>query len=74
MKKYQLRIADREIKPDEIIEQNYNKFIKERLPRKKMGNVNEILPMLLFLCSKYSSMMGGCMVPIDAGEGKNYLI
>ena len=53
---------------------DYNKFIKERLPRKKMGNVNEILPMLLFLCSSYSSMMGGCMVPIDAGEGKNYLI
>lgn len=53
---------------------DYKKFIRERLPRKIMGNVNEIVPMLLFLCSKNSSMMGGCMVPIDAGEGKNYLI
>ena len=53
---------------------DYKKFIKERLPRKKMGNVNELLPMLLFLCSKHASMMGGCLVQIDAGEGKSYLI
>jgi 3-oxoacyl-[acyl-carrier protein] reductase len=52
----------------------YNRFIRDRLPRKKMGTVDEILPMLLFLCSDSSSMMGGCMVPIDAGEGKSYLI
>ena len=52
----------------------YNRFIRDRLPRKKMGTVDEILPMLLFLCSDLSSMMGGCMIPIDAGEGKSYLI
>ena len=51
---------------------SYRNFIKTRLPRKKMGDVEEILPMLLFLCSKHSSMMGGCLVPIDAGEGKAY--
>ena len=51
---------------------DYKKFIKNRLPRKFMGHVNEILPMLLFLCSKHASMMGGCLVPIDAGEGKSY--
>ena len=51
---------------------DYKKFIKTRLPRNEMGNVNEILPILLFLCSKHSSMMGGCLVPIDAGEGKAY--
>ena len=39
-----------------------------------MADVNEVLPMLLFLCSKHSSMMGGCLVPIDAGEGKAYQI
>ncbi len=50
----------------------YKKFIKDRLPRKKMGNVDEIIPMILFLCSDFSAMMGGCMVPIDAGEGKSY--
>jgi hypothetical protein len=26
----------------------------------------------LFLCSDFSSMMGGCMVLIDVGEGKSY--
>ena len=53
---------------------DYKKFIKTRLPRNEMGNVDEILPILLFLCSKHSSMMGGCLVPIDAGEGKAYQI
>ncbi len=52
----------------------YKNFIKKRLPRGKMGTYNEVLPMLLFLCSKHSSMMGGCLVPIDAGEGKAYQI
>jgi 3-oxoacyl-[acyl-carrier protein] reductase len=69
------------IAPDNAMERfkkknikGYKKFIKTRLPRNKMGNVNEILPILLFLCSKHSSMMGGCLVPIDAGEGKAYQI
>ena len=53
---------------------DYKKFIKTRLPRGVMANVNEVLPMLLFLCSKHSSMMGGCLIPIDAGEGKAYQI
>jgi len=50
----------------------YKKFIKTRLPRGLMSNADEVLPMLLLLCSKHSSMMGGCLVPIDAGEGKAY--
>ena len=50
----------------------YKKFIKNRLPRGRMGQVEEILPILLFLCSKHTSMMGGCLIPIDAGEGKAY--
>jgi len=51
---------------------DYKKFIKTRLPRGFMGVADEVLPMLLFLCSSHSSMMGGCLVPIDAGEGKTY--
>lgn len=47
----------------------YNKFIEQRLPRKKMGDASEIIPLLKFLCSKEASMMCGCMVPIDGGEG-----
>jgi hypothetical protein len=52
----------------------YKNFIKTRLPRGIMGSADEILPILLFLCSNHSSMMGGCMVPIDGGEGKSYQI
>ena len=51
----------------------YRRFIEERLPRKKMGMAEELIPLILFLCSDAASMMGGCMVPIDAGEGKAYL-
>lgn len=51
----------------------YRLFIQERLPRKKMGMAEELIPLILFLCSTAASMMGGCLVPIDAGEGKAYL-
>ena len=37
-----------------------------------MGNINEILSVLIFLCSNHSSMMGGCLIPVDGGEGKAY--
>lgn len=50
----------------------YRKFIEERLPRGVMGEAREIIPMLLLLCSEDASMMGGCLVSIDAGEGRAY--
>lgn len=51
----------------------YQKFIEERLPRKIMGEARELIPMLVLLCSEDASMMGGCLVPIDAGEGRAYI-
>ena len=48
-------------------------FIEERLPRKFLGRAEELIPMILLLCSDTASMMGGCLVPVDAGEGKAYL-
>lgn len=48
------------------------KFIEEKLPRKFLGKAEELIPMILLLCSDAASMMGGCLVPIDAGEGKAY--
>ena len=50
----------------------YNQFIYKRLPRNKMGNVKEILPLISFLGSDNSGMMSGCIAPIDGGEGKFY--
>lgn len=52
----------------------YRKFIEERLPRGMMGEASELIPMLVLLCSEGASMMGGCLVPIDAGEGKSYIL
>lgn len=50
----------------------YREFIEERLPRGRMGEPAEILPLLEFLLSEKASMMGGSVVPIDAGEGRAY--
>ena len=47
-------------------------FIKERLPRDFLGNGEELIPMIQLLCSDDASMMAGCLVPIDAGEGFSY--
>jgi len=56
-------------KPD-VVEQ----FIQQRLPRGFLAQAEELVPLLAFLCCDAASMMGGCMVPIDAGEGKAYVI
>ena len=48
-------------------------FINDRLPRKRLADASELIPLLAFLCSASATMMGGCMVPIDAGEGKAFL-
>ena len=50
-----------------------DKIIAERLPRKRFADAGELTSLLAFLCSENASMMGGCMVPIDAGEGRGYV-
>ena len=57
----------KERKP-EVVE----KVIEDRIPRKFLGSAEELIPIILLLCSKQASMMSGCMVPIDAGEGRAY--
>ena len=47
-------------------------FIEERLPRGFLGKGEELIPMIQLLCSDDASMMAGCLVPMDAGEGKAY--
>ncbi len=50
------------------------KWIEERLPRKFLADAEELIPMIHFLCSDDVSMMSGCLVPVDAGEGKSYFV
>lgn len=54
-------------KPDVVA-----RFVDQRLPRGRLADAEELVPLLAFLCSDAASMMGGCMVPIDAGEGITY--
>ena len=48
------------------------RFVAERLPRGRLAEADELVPLIAFLCSPSASMMGGCLVPIDAGEGITY--
>ena len=50
----------------------YEDFLKNRLPRGKMGTAEELMPLLKLLVSPEASMMGGSIVAIDAGEGHYY--
>ena len=49
------------------------KFIEDNLPRNKIAEPEEVVPLILFLASEAASMMSGSCVPIDAGEGKAYI-
>jgi len=49
-------------------------FIEKNLPRKRIADADEVLPLILFLAGEAASMMSGCCVPIDAGEGKSYVV
>jgi len=57
----------RQSKP-EVVE----RYIEENLPRKRMLDAKEIIPLIMFLSSDKSSMMSGSCVPIDDGESKAY--
>ena len=50
----------------------YLEFANKRLPRGFMGRAEELVPLIRLLTSPEGSMMGGCVVPIDAGEGRYY--
>ena len=59
-----------EIDKPEVVKE----FVKKNLPRKKIADPDEVLPLIFFLASEAASMMAGCCVPIDAGEGKSYVV
>jgi 3-oxoacyl-[acyl-carrier protein] reductase len=58
-----------EAKKPEVVKE----FIEKNLPRKRIADADEVLPLIFFLAGKAASMMSGCCVPIDAGEGKSYV-
>ena len=52
----------------------YREFIEKRLPRGRMGKAVELVPIIKFLASPGASMFAGCVVPIDAAEGRYYTL
>lgn len=48
-------------------------FIETRLPRNKIADADEILPLIALLAGEGGSMMAGTCVAIDAGEGVSYV-
>lgn len=53
--------------------QGYADFIQNRLPRKFLADAEELIPLIKLLSSDQASMMAGCLVPIDAGEGRSFV-
>lgn len=51
----------------------FTQWVEQRLPRKHLGRPEELIPLLMFLASRRATMMAGCCVPIDAGEGLTYV-
>jgi NAD(P)-dependent dehydrogenase (short-subunit alcohol dehydrogenase family) len=57
-------LAEAQGQQPEVVE----RFIAERLPRGRLAEAEELVPLIAFLCSDAAGMMGGCLVPIDAGK------
>ena len=48
-------------------------YIKERSPLGRFGEISEISPMVILLCSEKASFCQGAIVPVDAGQSKHYM-
>jgi len=49
------------------------KYIEERSPLGRFGEISEISPMVVLLCSEKASFCQGAIVPVDAGQSKHYM-
>jgi len=49
-----------------------DEYIESNCPKGKLGEVDDIIPLVKFLCSDDAKAMCGCAVPIDNGEGVTY--
>lgn len=49
------------------------KYLWERCPLHRLGNVSEISPMVVFLCSEKASFCQGAIVPVDGGQPRHYM-
>jgi len=59
---------------DENAPEVVEKFIEEKLPRGRLADAEEILPLLFLLSGPGASMLAGTCVAIDAGESVAYAV
>jgi len=48
------------------------KYLAERCPLGRFGQIWEISPMVVLLCSEQASFCHGAIVPVDAGQSRHY--
>ena len=53
--------------------QHAKTYLKERCPLGRFGEVDEISPVVVFYCSNFASFSHGAIIPVDAGQSKNYM-
>ncbi len=53
--------------------QHAETYLKERCPLGRFGKPEEISPIVVFYCSNFASFSHGAIIPVDAGQSKNYM-
>ena len=53
--------------------QHAESYLRERCPLGRFGKVDEISPVVVFYCSNFASFSHGAIIPVDAGQAKNYM-
>ncbi|MBF0614000.1 MAG: SDR family oxidoreductase [Magnetococcales bacterium] len=48
-------------------------YLKDRCPLGRFGKPDEIAPVVLFYCSELASFSHGAIIPVDAGQSRNYM-
>jgi 3-oxoacyl-[acyl-carrier protein] reductase len=49
------------------------KYLKERCPLGRFGEVDEISPVVIFYCSQFASFSHGAIIPVDAGQSRHFM-
>lgn len=49
------------------------KYLKERCPVGRFGEIDEIGPIVAIYCSQLASFSHGAIIPVDAGQSKHYM-
>ena len=47
----------------------FHNYVKENIPRGKMGTPNEVADIVAFLCSDKSKLINGTVISCDGGQG-----